>query len=151
MAVATEVSSAQLNPATQPARGMGGSIDANLLLLNADNGASGNGTGIPVEPGKIAEFFVYPTIGGDRTEILNFQISKDGGSTWVTYMTPRTLVAADSGLPLAWPVFIPFPTGTRTLTYVRVVKTLGGTTGTVVLTAGLRPFGNGVDMGLANV
>jgi hypothetical protein len=153
MAVAAEVSSAQLNPVTHAGigSGFGGHIDANLLLADNASYTTAATTGIPVEPNKIAEFFFLATITGDRTATTNIQISRDGGSSYATYMTPRPIVIGDTGLPLAWVIWIPAPTGTNKYTYVRLNNTLGGTTGTITYTAGLRPLGHGRDRALANV
>lgn len=153
MAVATEVSSVNLNPANQPARGFGGAIDSSLFFSSGVTvTATGNSAVISVEGGSFAEFVaLVSAITTDETYIPKLQFSRDGGTTWKDLATFRQAVAADNGIPLGWVVYIPKPSGTNRLTQLRVARTLGGTTISMTVTEFLRPLGYGADTALENV
>lgn len=159
MAVATEVSSAQLNPALQPVKAMSGMMDALLVLRAAAAvGANGNTTAIDVEGGFLAEFvcFVSAVSGTAPTLAETLMASVNGGSNY--FAISPTLILATALLydaptdTLGWisrPVWIPRPTGTNKTTKLRVNSVSGGSaTPLVTVYEFIRPFGYGVDKGL---
>lgn len=154
MAVASEITSVNLNPANQPARGFGGANDANLILASARAGATENTPAIDVEGGSFAEFwFKASAWSTDRTLTLKLQYSRDGGSNYRDLITAGEIInaAADVNVPYAYPVYIPKPTGTNKVTKVRLATTLGGTTGAITYDAGLKPLPDGADLAMENL
>jgi hypothetical protein len=152
MAVATEVTSVYAQtPASQPARGMAGSIDRNLILReSAAVTADGNTTAIDVEGGSMAEWAIRigAVTGTSPTMTLWLQVSKDGGSTYTDLIGTPSLDTNDANQPLARLVYLPRPTGTNKLLKVRTRADAGGTTPSFTLVEFLRPPGFGSDSGL---
>jgi hypothetical protein len=151
MAVATEVSSTYAaKPATQPTPGNAGSMDSNLQLrAPAAVTTTGNTTAIDVEGGSFAQWQVrIGAASGTPSELLSLQVSKDGGSTYLTLITLPALDVNDANQVIARPVYLPKPTGANRLLKVREAITVSGGTPSITLESYLRPLGYGSDGGM---